>query len=117
MTAAAHNQLDSLFRDCAALYNAALEERIDCYRKRAVLRKCSSLTVALTLSVVSSTHVMATDEGFYISLGAGAAFVNDADVKAHDNPAYSSPFDGETGGEWGVPFTARSATASPTACV
>jgi opacity protein-like surface antigen len=44
---------------------------------------------------------MATDEGFYISLGAGAVFVNDADVKAHDNPAYSSPFDGETGGEWG----------------
>ena len=48
MTAAAHNQLDSLFRDCAALYNAALEERTDCYRKTGrtitYYDQCKSLT-------------------------------------------------------------------------
>jgi opacity protein-like surface antigen len=44
---------------------------------------------------------MAADEGLYIGLGTGAAFMDDTDVKAHDNPAYSSSLDAESAGEMG----------------
>ncbi len=54
--------------------------------------KLLSLAVAVVTSVASAS-AMAADEEFYVGLGAGLAYVNDAFVKAHPSAEYSPPLD------------------------
>ena len=64
-------------------------------------RKLSLLTAAVLSSVVSSSGAIAAGEGFYVGLGAGLAFMDDADVRGHDSAEFPSPIDATGEGERG----------------
>ncbi len=73
----------------------------ECRMRGNVKRKFQQLAVATVISVVLSTGAIA-DEGFYVGIGGGLAFVNDTNIKGHTTQQYSSPLDATAEFENGV---------------